>query len=324
MPVHKSQLFRLKRISALLKENRYPNTRTLVEEFRRMDIEENICIACCAKTVRRDIALLKDQFNCPLAFDRQQNGYFLKHHGWDFISPALLDEREMLAAVIGARISEAVFPAPLKNQIRAAVDFLLQNNNPDFLDTANMQSLSVLSGLYVDLDPEIFMTVFKGWEQHRCVRIEYADYTGKVSSRAFEPHTLVFYENSWYSKGWCHLKKAPRTFALRRIKSAELLRSDFEPDPEIIESVNMDDFLGFQKLSGVKLRVSEHTLEKLSASPLHSGQIVEGNIVTVPAVSKEILFPFLLGQAGGAELLAPQELREEFKNELKIMLEQYF
>ena len=39
-----------------------------------------------------------------------------------------------------------------------AVDYLLQNNNPDFLDTANMDSLSILSGLSADIAPDIFMT----------------------------------------------------------------------------------------------------------------------------------------------------------------------
>ena len=40
MPMQKSRLHRLMRIAALLKENRYPNSETLVKEFRRIAIEE--------------------------------------------------------------------------------------------------------------------------------------------------------------------------------------------------------------------------------------------------------------------------------------------
>lgn len=323
MPVHKSQLFRLKRIAALLKENRYPNTKTLIAEFRRMEMEEGIPIACTEKTVLRDMQLLKTEFGCPLKFDRSQNGYCLKHHGWDFISPALLDENEMLAAVIGARISEDIFPAPLKNKIRSAVDYLLQNNNPDFLDTANMESLSILSGLFFHLDQEIFMTMFQAWESRRKVRIAYEDYAGNLTERTFEPHTLVFYENSWYSKGMCHLKKAPRTFALQRIVRAELLEGTFEPDHGIIASVNTDDFLSFMKIPDVQLKVTDHVKERLMIAPLHSCQVIEGDVVSIPAVSAETLFPFLLAQRGGAELLAPESLRAEFKAELKKMLKSY-
>ena len=140
MPLQKSQMHRLMRIAALLKENRYPNSETLVKEFRRIALEEDLEIDCGKKTILRDMKVLEEEFHCPLAFDRARNGYYLRHHGWDFIAPALLDENEMLAAVIGARIAEEIFPAPLKNKIRNAVDYLLQNNNPDFLDTANMES----------------------------------------------------------------------------------------------------------------------------------------------------------------------------------------
>ena len=113
MPIHKSQLHRLMRIAALLKENRYPNSETLVKEFRRIAVEEELEIECSKKTILRDMKVLEHEFGCPLDFDRARNGYYLKHHGWDFIAPALLDENEMLAAVIGARIAEEIFPAPV-------------------------------------------------------------------------------------------------------------------------------------------------------------------------------------------------------------------
>lgn len=324
MPIQKNQMHRLMRISALLKENRYPNSQTLIEEFRRISLEEGLEIECGKKTILRDMKFLETEFGCPLGFDRAQNGYYLKHHGWDFVAPALLDENEMIASVIGARIAEEIFPAPIRNKIRNAVDSLLQQNNPDFLDTANLRSLFILSGLYTTLDPEIFLSMFTGWQEHRCVKINYEDYSGKVTSRYFEPHTFVFYQNCWYSKGFCHLKKAPRTFALTRIKSAELTKQEFEPDKEIIASVNTDDFLGFEKIRGVQLKVTEHVIERLKASPLHSQQKIQKNgIVKIPAVSKEILFPFLLSLCGEAVLLKPESLRNEFKAELKKMLSQY-
>lgn len=324
MPIHKSQMHRLMRIAALLKENRYPNSETLVGEFRRIAWEEDLAIECTRKTVLRDMKVLKEEFHCPLAFSREHNGYCLKHHGWDFIAPALLDENEMLAAVIGARVAEGIFPAPLKNRIRNAVDYLLQNNNPDFLDTANMASLDILSGLYATLDPKIFMAFFDGWQNRRCVRVRYADYEGNVSERIFEPHTLVFYDNSWYSKGFCHLKNGVRTFALQRVRSAYLLEERFEPDRKIIGSVNPDDFLGFARVTGVRLRVSGHVRERLAAAPLHSRQEFHPDgTVTIPAVTREVLFPFLLAQRGGAELLAPEALRREFKAELAAMLKPY-
>lgn len=323
MPVQKAQMHRLIRIAAMLKENRYPNVDKLVNTFRRIAVEEELNIDCGRKTVLRDMKALKEEFGCPLGFDRNANGYYLKHHGWDFIVPALLDENEMLAAVIGARISEAIFPPPLKNKIRNAVDYLLQNNNPDFLDTARLDSLKILSGLYINLDKDIFMTIFNGWQMLRCIRISYADYTGNMTERIIEPHTLVFFENSWYTKGWCRTKKAPRTFALQRIKKAELMDGTFSPDKGIIDSVNTDDFLSFQKVKNVRLKISDHVRERLLAAPLHSNQVIKGNTVKLPAVSRETLFPFLLSQRGEAVLMSPVTLRQEFKAELEKILSEY-
>ena len=324
MPMQKSRMHRLMRIAALLKENRYPNSETLVKEFRRIAVEEELEIDCGKKTILRDMKVLVEEFGCPLAFDRARNGYYLLHHGWDFIAPALLDENEMLAAVIGARIAEGIFPSPLKNRIRNAVDFLLQNNNPDFLDTANMESLKILSGLYADIDSAIFQTIFQAWQSNRRVKIAYSDWMGEVSERTIEPHTLVFYNNSWYTKGFCRLKNQPRTFALRRIKRARLLNGTFTPDKEIIRSVNPDEFLGFRKISAVKLKVEGSALDALKGSPLHTHQIIhEDGTVEIPAVAKEVLFPFILGQAGKVKLLEPAALREEFKALLAEMTAAY-
>ena len=322
MPMQKSRMHRLMRIAALLKENRYPNSETLVKEFRRIAVEEDLAIDCGKKTVLRDMKVLEEEFGCPLAFDRGRNGYYLTRHTWDFIAPAVLDENEMLAAVIGARIAEEIFPAPLKNKIRNAVDYLLQNNTPDFLDTANMEGLNILSGLYADIDPEVFQTIFQGWQNTRCVKISYADWKGEVSERIIEVHTLVFYNNSWYTKSFCRLKKKPRTFALRRIKKAELLKGDFTPDKEIIDSVNPDDFLGFEKIRNVKLQAGSNSLDRLRSSPLHREQkIKRTGTVEIPAVAREVLFPFILSQAGDVKLLAPARLRDEFKELLKKMAE---
>lgn len=324
MPMQKAQLHRLIHIAALLKENRYPNSESLVKEFRRIAVEEELEIDCSKKTILRDMKILEREFKCPLDFDRGHNGYYLKHHGWDLIAPALLDENEMLAAVIGARIAEAIFPPPLKNKIRNAVDYLLQNNNPDFLDTANMASLTILSGLYVNMNHDIFMTVFNGWQTHNCVRIAYIGYLGEITERVFEPHTLVFYNNSWYSKGFCLLKQESRVFAIHRIKSAELLHSRFEPSEKIIHSVTVDDFLGFEKIQNVTLKITDNLRDQFASHPLHSQQKINAdNTVEIPAVAKETLFPFLLSQMGQAELLEPQELRAELKQILKTMQQSY-
>lgn len=109
---------------------------------------------------------------------------------------------------------------------------------------------------------------------------------------------------------------------MQRIKSAELLNGTFEPDKEIIASVNPDDFLGFEKVRNVKLHADKYALDRLKASPLHSGQVIhDDGTVEIPAVAKEVLFPFLLSQEGNVRLLEPIALKKEFKAKLQKILD---
>jgi predicted DNA-binding transcriptional regulator YafY len=187
-----------------------------------------------------------------------------------------------------------------------------------------MESLNILSGLYTNLEPHIFMTLFKAWQTNHCVKIAYADWRGELTERIIEPHTLVFFNNSWYTKAFCQLKDQPRTFALSRIKSAELLNSDFTPDKEIIASINPDDFLGFEKIKNVKIQAENYVLDRLKSAPLHTHQVInQDNTVEIPSVAKEVLFPFILSYEGDVKLLEPTELKSELKSKLQKMLDQY-
>ena len=120
------------------------------------------------------------------------------------------------------------------------------------------------------------------------------------------------------------MKNQPRTFALRRINKAELLKSSFEPSKDISSSVNPDDFLGFEKIKNVKLYADSYALDRLKSSPLHTHQIIhDDGTVEIPAVAKEVLFPFILSQEGNVRLLEPADLKAELKSKLQKMLDQY-
>ena len=100
--------------------------------------------------------------------------------------------------------------------------------------------------------------------------------------------------------------------------------ADFEPNKEIISSVNPDDFLGFEKIKNVKLYADSYALDRLKSAPLHTHQIIhDDGTVEIPAVAKEVLFPFILSQEGNVRILEPADLKAELKSKLQKMLEQY-
>ena len=205
------QLKRLVKVVELLRAGKYPNSKKIVDALDKEsvnDLNELDDLRCSEKTAKRDIKLLKEEFHCPLAYDRTNNGYYLTDKDWDFFYPAILDETEMLAMFLGLRLAEQIMPDPLKSEIRRAVEYLLSTNNPELRDRSFVRQLSLHSAQSTGVKPEIFMPVFKAWQKHHLLKIVYHARDREPTERVVEPHALVYYENLWYIKTFCHLRNA--------------------------------------------------------------------------------------------------------------------
>lgn len=316
MPLSKKQLIRLVRLVAQLKENRYPNCSRFSEEMRQADLDENLNVACTPKTIFRDIQTLKNDFDAPIAFDKVRNGYYLKHHGWNFSCPQIFDDSEMLAAVLGARVAEHIFPAPLKKQIREAVDYLLTYNNPDFLDTTQVDSLVVIPSNRTNIDASVFLPLFGAWQRHEMCHIEYSDSRGQTSSRDFEPHALVFFDGIWYAKGYCHTRKEMRTLVLARMKSVVATGKHFDPNPEIIKTANENGIFDAEMVDDVVVHCDDYLAKFILTRPLHPDQevktLADGSCeLRVQRMAKYRLITWVMHQCGRATVIAPQAIISE-------------
>lgn len=313
------QLKRLVRIVELLRANSYPNSKRIVAELEKSvtgELNELDDLRCSEKTAKRDIKLLKEEFHCPLAFDRATNGYYLTDDDWDFFYPAILDETEMLAMFLGLRLAEQIMPDPLKNEIQRAVEYLLSTNNPELRDRSFVRQLSLHSMHAAAIKPEIFMPTFQAWQKHRLLKIVYCDRGRECTERIVEPHALVYYENTWYIKTLCHLRNEVRTFMLHRIESAEMLSETFKPNPEIYEAAKPGNFLQFKKIPNIKIRFHRSIHDSLYAKPLHINQRIDFDETSeyltlhLPECSEEVVLPWVLAQMGKAEILKPESMRE--------------
>lgn len=318
MPLSKKQLQRLIRLVAQLKENRYPNCSTFAAAMRKVDLDENLNISCTAKTIFRDIQTLKNDFDAPIDFDKSRNGYYLTHHGWNFSCPQIYDDSEMLAAVVGARIAEHIFPEPMKQQIRDAVDYLLTYNNPDFLDKTQMDSLVIIPSNRTAVDSVIFEDVFYAWQNHKVCHVEYKDSKGNCSERDFEPHALVFFDGVWYAKGFCRTRKEMRTLVLPRIQGITVTPEEFEPDPAIIKTANEEGIFDPEMVENVVVQCDEYLANIIQTRPLHPEQEFvkneKGCELRVRKMSKYRLTTWIMHQCGRAALLSPDFVVTEIKN----------
>lgn len=310
MPVNKKQLQRLVKFVAMLKENRYPNCASFVAELRKEDLYGNRNILCTEKTIQRDINTLKKDFNAPIEYDTERKGYRLMHHGWDFPCP-LFEEHELIASILGAKVAEDIFPPPLKNSIRRAVDFQLTTNNPDFLDTAYINSLVISSGLKVIIDPDVFNCIFESWKTHTAADIVYKDVEDRLSSRRIDPHVLAFQDSAWFIRAFCHKQNSVRTFAVHRIVSAKLTDRSFEPDENLIRNVKREGPFVYRPIKNARIVCDMSIRKYLIEKPLHGKQVIkdigEGNFsLFIPEIWDADLIHWILYQGGKAKLASPK------------------
>ena len=323
------QVFRMARIVALLKKNRFPSAETLLKEYEKLEFEENLLIRAkySLRTVYRDIDSLKNDFHCPIEYDRINKGYYLTDHNWEFNCPAQLSGSAMLALVIGARIAEDLFPDPLQARIGAAVDEILKGNSPDFLDTTLVHSLKVFAEAGAVRDSPVFPVVFEAWQKHQQLRIVYDDMTGgEPTERIVDPHVFFLYAREWRIKAYCHTRREPRTFVISRIRQAQMLPATFTPDMKIIHSVTLDNIVSWKKYANVRIRLTNEARKFAISNRMHTKQRLkkEGKdrwLFTIPEVPEQVIVPWILSQQGEAIPLEPPEIVEAVKAAAKKLIE---
>lgn len=302
----------------MLKENRYPNFPNFLTEMKKQDVAGAYKLS--ARTLQRDIAFLKSEYNAPICYDYERKGYYLTIPDWSVDIP-LLENNEMRAAIIGARLAENIMPSPIKQDVRNAVDSLLSINDKGMDENATLLSL-VAMGSRVSVKAEVFRPVFEAWQSHQCVKVIYERLMGEVSTRIVEPHALVFYEGNWYLKAITRAKNdvlVPReerrtaTLALHRIHSAEVEKTAFKPDSKIIEAVNRREIFDFPLVKDTRLRLGPEAFKFISEQFDIIEEERDGDfyIVRIKEAPEYKIVNYVLIEGGDAKLLSHPEIVAE-------------
>ncbi len=99
MSTRSIQTLRLLKFVEEMKKGHYPNVPYMVRLLRDADVDEGLPIECQARTVRRDIKVLQDDYHAPIAFDHARKGFYLTDPAWQFAPPAAHDDQRVKARV---------------------------------------------------------------------------------------------------------------------------------------------------------------------------------------------------------------------------------
>ena len=306
----RKQLQRMAIIVTMLKERELVRMKSIIERLEETELKDGAYLGCGNRTIQRDIKILQKEYGAPIEYSRKEAAYILNDKEWSFQVPALLNPDELLAVMIGGKLAQDIFPASISSKVKRALGEILRYNKSKYITSELMDSLKILPDAVAVVPDEIFEFAFKAWSSRSILRINYTEKDGTHLLRDIEPHTLVFHEMRWSIKGFCRLRKGVRTFHLARISLAQILDEHFTADNTIIASVTPDQFLDYERIEDVTIRLNEAGRQFASVYALHSAQSFTRNddgsfTMYIPAVPLERLVPWVLRQAGDAEPLSP-------------------
>ena len=316
MPINKKQLLRLIRFVAELRKNNYPNAASFVRKLREMELDENLNISCSERTVMRDLDTLRKDFDAPISFSQENNGYFLSNPYWELKVP-FMDDEMVMSAMLGAQLAGKIMPSPVREQIRDAVDNSIADNNSELLDRTYIETLLIASCGKTTIPPEIFGTVFQAWRERHVLHLVYQKgSTGEVTERDFEPHIVAYHKGNWYVKGVDLADDKVIVLAIFRIQKAEITRYTFEIRKDILRQTEKEGLFDYPRIENIRVRCSkdiayylyeQQKAKKLVITPQEDGSL----IVILPPSPETEAVRWILGEGGNVEVLSPQWLREK-------------
>jgi predicted DNA-binding transcriptional regulator YafY len=277
-------------------------------------------LGCTERTVYRDLVVLQE-IGVPVYQEREG-----KRKRWRLIDGprrrlsvtlrfaetlALTTGRDLLAGLAGTFFHEAAIsalekiraalPAQLLTRADAAADIIVADKRPAREYRGRGDAVR---------------TLVDAIEQRETVTIEYRKIGDPKSSvRDVDPHHLHIHAGALHLIGWCHRRKAVRTFLLDRAGRVRPTGRTFQRRNDIaLESVPQGDLGPWTgKAEEIRLRFRSTAARLVAEHKIHPSQLSElrldgGLDVSLHAPVTPWLERWLTGWAGDVEVLAPARL----------------
>ncbi|TLY46866.1 MAG: YafY family transcriptional regulator, partial [Gammaproteobacteria bacterium] len=302
---------RILTLHRILKSARYPvSLAKLLDE-----------LGCSRATAYRDIAFLRDALGAPIESDGENAAFrYAADEAERFELPGLWLTSEELQALLAlnelvGRTGPGVLASALA-PFRSRIDRLLSARR------FPLERIRVIGYGTRKVDEATFRHVASAVLERRRLKFKYrARSTDQPTEREVSPQRLTHYRDNWYLDAFDHARNALRSFALDRVKGAQL-REDAAVDHDEAE-LNQHLASSYGIFSGppkawATLRFSPHTARWVADEHWHSQQqgawLGDGRYeLKVPYSNSKELLMDVLKYGPDVEVVAPLSLREEAK-----------
>ena len=267
------------------------------------------------RTIQRDIDSLC-RAGIPIATTQGSGGGISIMEGYR-VDRTVLTAPEMQAILAGLRSLDSVSGtrryAQLMEKLSAGTGGLVSGGAHMLIDLSSWYKTS--------LPPKIEL-IQGAIEQHRTIRFAYFSPKGE-SVRTVEPYYLVFHWSTWYVWGWCQSREDFRMFKLNRM--TELTAEEpFKPrhtplpdlEPKRIFPIKHQVTVLFDSSCRWRL-VEEYGVDRFTVEP-------DGRLrFTGGFPDADSVLSWVLTFGDKAELLEPQELREQLRKLTETLAHRY-
>lgn len=297
----------------------------MIKILNMLDRGENISresiagdLAATTKSVERYIKTLRVA-GFPIAYDRLKKSYIFGE-GFGLRKPAYTTG-EQLAFGIARNMLKSFGPGMSRalGMIEKKALFGKQ------LLPAHIVVSGVKQPEKVELWFELLNQAIMGYQR---VTLEYSTAYKKdeKSCRTVDPYYLYLWDNLWYLRAYCHTRKAPLSFALDKIRDLKVMAKHFVPNPEINPEKELQGGFG-AVLDGpeteVVVRIDTKHQPYVTRIRWHQSQtetmLPDGRLeMRFKVKGTDAIKLWLYRGLPHIEVIEPQSLREEMRQELEI------
>lgn len=276
-------------------------------------------------TFKRDLDYMRDRFNAPIEYDRDNNGYRFaagERSGPRYELPGLwFNASEIHALLTMQELLKGLEPgilAPHVEPLRARLDALLESRDSTAAEIARRIHIVRMAARGMKL--EFFeLAATATLKRERLAITFWSRHSDRTTERTVSPQRIVFYRGNWYLDAWCHLREGIRSFAMDGLRAARLTgeRAKNVPEPDL------DDYLAsaYGIFAGrakgwAKLRFTPTAARWVAHEKWHSRQRGRfepdgGYVLEVPFGDDRELVMDILKYGPECRVLAPAALAEK-------------
>lgn len=279
----------------------HPSASVLLQYLERNDI------AITLRTLQRDMADIRSNFDIEVIYDSKKNGYC--------IDETCSMDMDKLLYFLGLAESSDVILSNIKDRQRL-LKYLLISPNPH---AKGVENIGIL---------------LQAIQQCTVININHLSYqTGEQTTYTVEPYLLKEFEGMWYLFAYCEDMGAFRTFGLDRIRQIQTTDRIFQRKEKLERTAEkFDKVYGLvyepdnnpnAPIEEVRLKVSPVMLPYIQSLPIHSSQSIDGDTITLHLIINPELENKIMSYGEHVEILSPPSLRNKIKERIMQSLSRY-